>query len=99
MGAGSEKVCFVIRRALVEIPGLLLTKSLHLPGPDILLYGGSAEFVCRAVVSSMEWRYAWSWAQYNSQLMRVTAFIITESMTQISVMIGNQSTVNGECDV
>lgn len=24
---------------------------------------------------------------------------ITESITQISVMVGNQSTVNGECDV
>ena len=50
--------------------------------------------MCRTVVSSMEWRYARSWAQDNSQLMRVTAFIITESMTQISVMTGTQSTAN-----
>ena len=33
-------------RALVEIPGLLLTKSLHLPGPDMLLFSGTAESSC-----------------------------------------------------
>ena len=44
--AGCEKVCFVIRCALVEIPGLLLTKSLHLPGPAMHLYTGTAESSC-----------------------------------------------------